>query len=176
MGAFCEGWDASMPDLSNTPAINPDRLSFHQGLRTALAAALAYWLTELFHLPSGYWAAISAIVVMQSQVGATLAASRDRFAGTAIGSFIGWLTALIWHQSIVVFALAVLLVMVLCTLLRFQNAGRLGGVAVAIIVLIPHSGPAWHIAVARFLEVSFGIGVSLAVALIWIQIAQRIDR
>jgi uncharacterized membrane protein YgaE (UPF0421/DUF939 family) len=165
-----------MAEISTASPAPDDRLSFHQGLRTALAAALAYWLTTLFHLPSGYWAAISAIVVMQSQVGATLAASRDRFAGTAIGSFIGWLTALIWHQSIVVFALAVLLVMILCSVLRFQNAGRLGGVAVAIIVFIPHSGPAWHIALARFLEVSFGIGVSLAVALIWTRTAQRIDR
>ncbi len=158
------------------PASPRDRLSFHQGLRTALAAALAYWLTELFRLPGGYWAAISAIVVMQSEVGATLIASRDRIAGTAIGSFIGWLTALIWHESLVVFALAVLLVMVLCTALRFQNAGRLGGVAVAIIVLIPRAGPIWHIAIERFLEVSFGIGVSLVIALAWTRISSVMRR
>lgn len=153
-----------------------DRLSFHQGLRTAVAAALAYWLTELFRLPGGYWAAISAIVVMQSEVGATLTASRDRIAGTAVGSLIGWLTALIWHDSLVVFALAVLLVMVFCTALRFQSAGRLGGVAVAIIVLIPRTEPIWHIAIERFLEVSFGIGVSLVVALAWTEISKAMHK
>ncbi len=155
---------------------HPDRLTFHHGLRTALAAALAYWLTELFHLPAGYWAAISAIVVMQSEVGATLAASRDRFAGTAIGCIVGWLTALVWHNSIVVFALGVLLVIMLCTALRFQNAGRLGGVAIAIIVLIPYTEPVWHIAIERFLEVSLGIVVSLAVALGWTKIAHTFDQ
>lgn len=144
-----------------------DRLSLQQGLRTAVAAGLAYGLTELLHMPGGYWAAISAIVVMQSEVGATVAASSDRLAGTAIGAVIGWLAALIWHHSIFIFALAVLVVIVLCTMLRFENAGRLGGVTVAIIVLIPHTGPIWHIAIERFLEVSFGIGISLAVSLAW---------
>jgi uncharacterized membrane protein YgaE (UPF0421/DUF939 family) len=163
-----------MAETAPTAAAGRDRLSFHQGLRTAVAAALAYWLTELFRLPGGYWAAISAIVVMQSQVGATLTASRDRVAGTAIGSLIGLLTALIWHNSIVIFALAVLLVMVLCSALRFQNAGRLGGVAVAIIVLIPRTQPVWHIAIERCLEVSFGIGVSLAVALVWTKVSDAI--
>ncbi len=156
-----------MAETANTSADNLDRLSFHQGLRTAIAAGLAYGLTELLHMPGGYWAAISAIVVMQSEVGATVSASRDRLAGTAIGAVIGWLTALVWNNSIAVFALAVLVVMVLCTALRFQNAGRLGGVTVAIIVLAPHTGPVWHISIERFLEVSLGIGVSLAVALTW---------
>jgi uncharacterized membrane protein YccC len=157
--------NACMAEIAQ-PA-NRDQLSFHQGLRTAIAAALAYWLTELFRLPGGYWAAISAIVVMQSEVGATMVASRDRFAGTAIGAIVGWLTALIWHNSIIVFALAVLVVMVLCTALRFQSSGRLGGVTVAIIVLIPSTQPIMNNAIERFLEVSFGIAVSLAVALVW---------
>lgn len=104
---------------------------------------------------------------MQSEVGATLIASRDRLAGTAMGAIVGWLTAEVWHNQIVIFSLAVLVVMVLCTLLHFKNAGRLGGVTVAIIVLTPHAGPIWYIAMERFLEVSFGICISLGVALAW---------
>ncbi len=65
--------------------------------------------------------------------------------------------------------------MVLCTALRFQNSGRLGGVTVAIIVLIPSTQPVLHNAIERFLEVSFGIAVSLAVALVWTRLAQMID-
>jgi uncharacterized membrane protein YgaE (UPF0421/DUF939 family) len=160
-----------MAQTAPASASKVDRLSFHQGLRTAIAAGLAYGLTELLHMPGGYWAAIGAIVVMQSEVGATIDASRDRFTGTAIGAVIGWLTAIIWHHSILAFALAILVVMVLCTTLRFQSAGRLGGVTVAIIVLAPNTGPVWHIAIERFLEVSFGIGISLAVALTWTKIS-----
>jgi uncharacterized membrane protein YgaE (UPF0421/DUF939 family) len=165
-----------MTDTASIASADPDRLSLQQGLRTAVAAALAYWLTEWLRLPGGYWAAISAIVVMQSEVGATVQASFDRFAGTAMGAIVGWLTAMIWHHFIVVFAVAVLVVMVLCSALKVKNAGRLGGVTVAIIVLIPYPGALWHIAIERFLEVSFGIVVSLAVALAWTKAGGLIRR
>jgi len=163
-----------MTDSRTMASVNSSRLNFQQGLRTAVAAALAYWLTELLRLPGGYWAAISAIVVMQSEVGATLTASYDRFAGTAMGAIFGWLTALVWHDSIVMFAVGVLVVMVLCSALHYKNAGRLGGVTVAIIVLAPHAGPAWQVAGERFLEVSFGIVVSLVVALAWTKLSSLI--
>jgi len=158
--------EAHSPSTTAPPG-DSDRMGLLPGLRTAIAAGLAYWLTELLHLPGGYWAAISAIVVMQSEVGATVTASRDRLAGTAIGAIVGWLTARTWHQHVMVFALGVMVVMLLCSLLPYKNAGRLGGVTVAVIVLIPRPGPIWHIAVERFLEVSFGIFISLGVALAW---------
>lgn len=148
------------------------RLTLQQGILTALAAGLSYGLAQWLHLPGAYWAAISAIVVMQSEVGATVTASRDRLAGTAIGAVVGWLTVFFWHHSLVVFALAILAVMVLCSTLRFENAGRLGGVTVAIIVLIPYNDPPWKVAVERFLEVSFGIGISLFIALAWAKTAR----
>lgn len=150
-----------------TPAADHDRLSLQQGIRTALAATLAYWIADNLHLPGGYWAAISAIVVMQSEVGATVRASRDRLAGTAMGAVVGLLTALVWHHSLLVFALGVFVVVISCTALNYKNAGRLAGVTVAIIVLIPYPGPLWHIALQRFLEVSLGIVISLVVAVAW---------
>ena len=162
-----------MIDIASTaPAAKHDRLSLQQGIRTALAATLAYWIAGLLHLPSGYWAAISAIVVMQSEVGATVVASRDRIAGTAMGAAVGWVVAQIWHHSIFVFAIGVLVVMMLCTALNYRNAARLGGVTVAIIVLIPYPGPLWQIAVQRFLEVSFGIVISLLVAVAWTRLGR----
>jgi uncharacterized membrane protein YgaE (UPF0421/DUF939 family) len=156
-----------MSDSSEMASVHSDRLNFQQGLRTAVAAGLAYWLTEWLRMPGGYWAAISAIVVMQSEVGATLTASRDRFAGTAIGAVVGWLITLVRSDSIFLFAVGVLVVMVLCSVLHYQNAGRLGGVTVAIIALAPHAGAVWLVAIERFLEVSFGIVVSLIVVLAW---------
>lgn len=166
-----------MTDIAWTaPAADYDRLSIQQGIRTALAAALAYWITGMLQLPSGYWAAISAIVVMQSEVGATVRASRDRLAGTAMGAVVGWVVSQVWHDSILIFAVGVLVVMVLCTALRYKNAGRLGGVTVAIIVLIPYPGPLWQIALQRFLEVSFGIVISLLVAVVWTYVSNTFGR
>ncbi len=40
------------------------RLLIHAA-KTALAAALCWWIAMLFGLPEGYWGAISAIIVLQ---------------------------------------------------------------------------------------------------------------
>ena len=60
-----------------------------QAIKTAIAGVLAIYITSLFRLPEGYWAAFSALIVMQSNVGATLSASRTRLAGTAVGAVVG---------------------------------------------------------------------------------------
>ena len=65
------------------------RLLIHAA-KTALAAALCWWLALRFGLHDGYWGAISAIIVLQSNFGATISASRDRILGTVIGALIGF--------------------------------------------------------------------------------------
>jgi uncharacterized membrane protein YgaE (UPF0421/DUF939 family) len=47
------------------------------------------------------------------------------------------------------------------------TAYRFGGVALAIIVLVPRTAPAWQIAFHRFVEVSIGIGVALMLSVLW---------
>lgn len=132
-------------------------------LLTGATAALCYWLTVLMGFGTGYWAAITSVVVCQSEVGATLIASRDRLIGTVIGVLIGWATVLVWHRNVAVFGAAVVVTMVLCSLSGFKAAGRLAGVAVCIVVLVPHNGTAAsQIAMSRFLEVTFGICIALA--------------
>ena len=53
------------------------RLLIHAA-KTALAAGLCWWLAAIFGLKDGYWGAISAIIVLQSNFGSTITASRDR--------------------------------------------------------------------------------------------------
>jgi uncharacterized membrane protein YgaE (UPF0421/DUF939 family) len=47
------------------------------------------------------------------------------------------------------------------------TAYRFGGVTLAIVLLVPRTGPPWQIASHRFAEVSIGIGVALLFALVW---------
>ena len=54
------------------------RLLIHAA-KTALAAALCWWLALRFGWQDGYWGSISAIIVLQSNVGATVNASRERW-------------------------------------------------------------------------------------------------
>jgi uncharacterized membrane protein YccC len=106
------------------------RLLIHAA-KTALAAALCWWLALRFGLHDGYWGAISAIIVLQSNFGATITASRDRIFGTLIGALFGFsfslFGALPWNYILAVFA-----AVVVCGLLGMRhrhnrNAGPVNG-------------------------------------------------
>ncbi len=148
--------------------------SAKQAIKTAIAGVISLYLTDLFHLPEGYWAAISALIVMQSNVGATLSASRTRLAGTAVGAIIGGLFAALFGMNTMAFALAVAIAFFVCDSLHLAESQRLATVTVAIIMLIGRTSSAWIIALHRFAEVALGILIALLVSLtLWPNHARR---
>jgi len=136
-----------------------------QGIKTGLAAGLCYWLSVRFGLHEGYWSAISAIIVLQSNVGSTVTASRDRLIGTAIGAVLGFLASP-WRRHPVAFAITILVALVLCGLLNLRNSARLAGVTITIVMLVDRNGSHWTIALDRVVEVVMGILIALAVSLV----------
>jgi uncharacterized membrane protein YccC len=148
--------------------------SAKQAGKTAIAGVVSLYITGLFHLPQGYWAAITALIVMQSNVGATLNASRTRLAGTAVGAVVGGLFTALFGTNAMAFALAVAIAFFLCDLLRLAESQRLATVTVAIIMLIGSTNSAWIVALHRFSEVALGILIALLVALtVWPNRARR---
>ena len=137
------------------------RLLIH-GAKTALAAALCWWIASRFGLPDGYWGAISAIIVLQSNFGATITASRDRIFGTVIGAVLGFsfsfVGALPWNYILAVFA-----AIVICGLLGLRTSSRLAGVTITIVMLVQSSSHK-SIAITRVGEVLLGIVVAVAVS------------
>jgi uncharacterized membrane protein YgaE (UPF0421/DUF939 family) len=131
-----------------------------------VAAVASIYLTQLLRLPQGYWAAISAIVVMQSEVGATLAASRDRLIGTAIGACMGAVFVAYVGDTVPWFGVAVVLTMLICQSLGLDQSYRLACVTVAIVMLVPQTQSPWILAVHRFTEVALGIVIALGVTAI----------
>lgn len=138
---------------------------FHAA-RTTTAAVVSLLLARMLKLPESYWAPISAIVIIESTVDPKKVAWQ-RFAGTALGAVIAVLVASYFPSQIVVYAVAMFLVSVLCAVLRFRGAYRFAAITLSIILLIPHPRSPWIVASHRFVEVSLGIAVALALALLW---------
>jgi uncharacterized membrane protein YccC len=137
--------------------------------RTAVVAMTSLLVAQLFKLPEAYWAPITTIVIEQSSLGAARGPSWQRFLGTMLGAGLGALAASqvsvpnIWVFGASVFALGLLRV-----LPRIDLTGyRFGAVTLAIILLVPRTGPASTIALHRFIEVSIGIAVALAFSVVW---------
>jgi uncharacterized membrane protein YccC len=134
----------------------------HGGL-AAVAGLLAYVPTRGFGLREGFWAAITAIAVLQVKIDATRATARDQFTGAAIGSALGGLLAWTAGSHLWSYAAAVVAAILACWLANITSAARLAGTTATIILLVPHAGPVSAMVIARVAEVGWGVTVALAV-------------
>src|SRR6266536_4286386 len=142
--------------------------SMTHALRTAVAATASVIIARLVQMPEAYWAAIATLVVMQSTLGATLTLSIGRTVATAVGASVGALEANYFRANLVAFAVAIFLVGLLPIAFRLEKtAYRYASITLTIIVLIPRSAAPWIVALNRFIEVSVGIIVALAVVAVW---------
>jgi uncharacterized membrane protein YgaE (UPF0421/DUF939 family) len=143
-----------------------NRDSLINSLRTAFAAVAALLLARLLKLPESYWAPISTIVIIQSTIPAhTL--GWQRFVGTAIGAALGAALATFFQPTAFVYAAGIVLCGLLAFSFRIGGAYRFAGITLSIVLLIPHASSPWIVGWHRFLEVSLGIAVGLAVTLLW---------
>jgi len=134
--------------------------------RTAAIAVVSFIVAKFFALPEAYWAAITTLVVLQSPVTAA-STSAQCFAGTAIGAAVGGWAGTYFPVNVLVFGVCVLLIGIFLAPLRLErSAYRYAIITLAIVMLVPaRSG--WIAALHRFLEVSLGIAVGLAISTMW---------
>jgi uncharacterized membrane protein YccC len=145
-----------------------DRPVLVHSVRTAVAAVASWSVARLFRLPEAYWAPITTLVIVQSSFGAALAVSWQRFVGTALGSLVGAIAATYFGPHVLALGVGVFILGLLCAATKVdRSAYRFGGIALAIVLLVPRTGSAWQIALHRFAEVSIGIAVALFLTLVW---------
>jgi len=148
-------------DKKNLPSIT-------HTIRTAVAVTASFIIARLVQMPEAYWAAIATLVVMQSTLGATLTLSIERIVATAVGASVAAIETNYFRANLVAFAIAIFLVGLLSIAFRLQKtAYHYASITLTIIVLIPRSAAPWSIALHRFIEVSIGIIVALAVVALW---------
>ncbi len=133
------------------------------GLMSASAALIAYVPTQALNLREGFWSAITAIAVVQTEFRATRTMARDQFLGAATGGLIGLAVLSTVGQDLVAYAMAVILSLTACWLLNVASAGRLAGITATIILLVPHVGTAQQMFGSRLFEVGWGVTVAIAV-------------
>src|SRR6267378_7897577 len=84
--------------------------------RTAVAAVVSVAAARLLRLPEAYWAPVTTLVIVQSSLGAALAVSRQRFAGTALGAAVAAVVATYFGSRLLIFGASVFVTGLLCAL------------------------------------------------------------
>ncbi len=137
-------------------------------VRTAAAAVISLLVARLFGLSEAYWASITTLVITQSSLRETLSLSWHRFIGTALGALVGAIVATQVGPNILAFGAGVFVLGLLCAVVGSdRTAYRFSGVTLAIVLLVPRTNSAWHIAFHRFAEVSIGICIALVLTVLW---------
>lgn len=133
------------------------------GVMSAAAALLAYVPTQALSLREGFWSAITAIAVVQTEFRATRTTARDQFTGAATGGLIGLGVLAAFGQDLLAYGLAVVLSLTACWIINVASAGRLAAITATIILLVPHRGTAQQMYGSRVIEVGWGVCVAIAV-------------
>ncbi|HUA80448.1 MAG TPA: FUSC family protein [Dyella sp.] len=126
-------------------------------------ASLGYGLGLLLHAQQAFWGALTAIAVTQQNYLDTRKSSLDQVIGAAIGATVAIVASYLVQDNYLVYVITMAISIVSCWLFNVGNAGKLSATTVTIVMLVPHSGPFWTIALTRLGEVTIGIASALAV-------------
>lgn len=139
--------------------------------RVTAAGLAAFLLSEFLNLPQGYWAVLTAVLIIQSSIGGSLKAALERMIGTFGGAVYGALIAsLVPHENLTMMAVTLAVGLAPPALLAaLKPSFRIAPVTV-IIVLFSSAVAGPHVnvfeyAFARVVEIGIGSMIGLLVAL-----------
>jgi hypothetical protein len=139
------------------------------GFRVAVSVAAAFAIASWWlNLPQGYWAVISALLVVQPSIGGTLGASRDRFVGTIVGAIVGGLASYLRPET----PWGEMLALVICAGALTVVAARWPALRIApvtsVIMIVGNATHAGSLeaAVTRVFEITVGSLVGVVAALL----------
>lgn len=141
-----------------------DRIARRAHLRSACRPnhdrSAGFFAVRALGMPEAYWAMVTALVVMQSSVGAAWKVSRQRFAGTALGAMVGGALASYFGSNLFVFAAAIFGTGLVCLALHLDRAAYHRG---------HHHASRTRLDYRRspLRGVSLGIAVALVLTAVW---------
>lgn len=139
-----------------------------QAIQTTVAASVSYFIVDAFGLPQGFWAVMTAILVTQANVGASLGLATDRLLGSLLGVVVGGAVAVALadvHE--LKFAGLAVTVLVLAFFAARRPSLRIACVTAAIVILgDPRLGPPIASAENRMIEVTIGTVIAITTTLL----------
>jgi uncharacterized membrane protein YccC len=148
--------------------IGRHRAELRLSIRVSVAGLIAYLLADMLDLPQGFWAVITAVIVIQTSVGASIKAALDRLVGTIGGAAVGAIVAIVllragesWRAVAVFVAL-----LPLALGAALSPSLRIAPVTALIMLLGTTTAHPLRSAFERVIEIGLGNVVGIGVALL----------
>ena len=144
-------------------------------IKTGIAAIVSVIIYHFYNLPQGYWAVITAIVIMQSNMDSgslevTLKLALQRLIGTVFGAVIGFGILLLLNPNYWQLLLVLFIVITVGAYINKLYSGlSLLCPTAAVVLLVAHQGSIGHnMALIRIMEIFLGAVVAILVTVcIW---------
>ena len=140
-------------------------------VKIIIAIMISYWATVLIFQQSHLWTLVTVVVIMgpEMNLASHIQRSIARVVGTLLGALLGALVlSLHFSHELdfpIVMGVSFMLLYLGILKTRWTMAGVLGLVTFFMVALTPHAD--WHLAFERALEIILGVGIVLAVSLIF---------
>jgi uncharacterized membrane protein YccC len=139
-------------------------------LRITVAALITYAIVLALEIPQGFWAVITAVLVVQANLGGSLKFAADRFIGTLSGAVVGVIAMmLIAHTSPLTQAASMVIALLpLGFIAALNQSMRIAPLTALIVMLVAtHSDPISS-AIERIAGIVIGDVVGVLVALLFL--------
>jgi uncharacterized membrane protein YccC len=133
------------------------------GLLSVLAASIAYLPMHALGVHEGFWSAITALAVAQTQLSLSESTARNQLIGGVAGGVVALAMLVLFGMQLPVYLAAVLLAVCACWLFNVPSASQLSGITVTIIMLVPNMGTPEQVFLSRLSEVIWGICAGFSV-------------
>jgi uncharacterized membrane protein YgaE (UPF0421/DUF939 family) len=134
-----------------------------RNIKTAIAVCLCVFISKLLKLEYPFYAAIAAIISMESSITNSFKAGKNRMMGTIVGAFTGLIFASIQPNNALLCGLGIIVLIYICDQLKWHSSVTIAGIVfMAITVNLNGKNPLIYSA-NRIIDTFLGITVSLAV-------------
>lgn len=131
--------------------------------KTALAVAICVAISQLLKLEYPFYAAIAAIISMESSLTLSFKVGRNRMLGTLVGAFVGFVFASIQPENAILCGIGIVIIIFILNKLNWNSSISIAGIVfIAIMVNLEGHSPLLYGA-HRILDTFIGIGVALVV-------------
>jgi len=122
-----------------------------------------YAIVTLLGMQQGYWAVISVVLVMQTNLGGSFQAGVNRIIGTAVGALLGAACLKLLGAGVVALGLGVGLTILVCAyFIHMHESFRMAGLTATIVILLGNQSPSYlDFVISRFLEIGLGVAIAL---------------
>lgn len=134
-------------------------------VRAAAGATLALLIAGWLSLEFPIYAFLAAVIVTDLSPSETRRLGWQRIVATFIGAACGATFSVLLPSGILAVGFGVLITMLICSLIRMQQAAKVGGYICGIIQLTYGTEP-WTYACYRFVETMLGIAVAWCISLV----------